>query len=499
MKPSQTISLVLSMLVHVNAQATPMDKASADITGADITRATTDFSRPEANENYPGGAASHSRAADKRAFSHPSANMSVERRLDFTLGKAMFKRIWVSAPTATQAADGLGPLFNARSCLLCHEGNGRGRPLDEDGNSANSFVLRLSIPPRNEQQLARLNNSSLNTIPEPTYGNQLQNFAIRGVTAEGQVNIDYETTEVTLADNEKVQLRKPNYTITDLGYGAMQPDTMVSPRIAPQMIGLGLLGAIKVSDLEAIADPDDRNGDGISGRLNRVWSPQHNKVMPGRFGWKAGTASVNEQSQSAFFGDIGISVPLHSDAAGDCTERQAVCREAPNGNSSQYENLETPSQTTRWTALYTRNLAVPQRREAGAPEVLRGKRLFYESGCIDCHKAKFITAEATIDPEHADQLIWPYTDLLLHDMGEGLADNRPEGEADGREWRTAPLWGIGLSGTVNGNNYYLHDGRARTLLEAILWHGGEAQASRDKVAAMNRFQRAELIRFIESL
>ncbi|MEW8429396.1 MAG: thiol oxidoreductase, partial [gamma proteobacterium symbiont of Ctena orbiculata] len=305
--------------------------------------------------------------------------------------------------------------------------------------------------------------------------------------------------EVVLADNEKVQLRKPSYTITDLGYGALHPDTLISPRLAPQMIGLGLLGAIKASDLEAIADPDDRDGDGISGRLNRVWSPRHDRVMAGRFGWKAGTTTVDEQSQSAFFGDIGISVPLHPDASGDCTERQPACRQAPDGNSPQYENLETPSLTTRWTALYSRNLAVPQRREAGAPDVLRGKRLFYETGCIGCHIPKFVTAEEAIDPEHAGQLIWPYTDLLLHDMGEGLADDRQEGEANGREWRTAPLWGIGLSAAVNGNSFFLHDGRARTVLEAILWHGGEAQASRDKVVAMNRRQRADLIRFIKSL
>ncbi|MEW8605335.1 MAG: di-heme oxidoredictase family protein [Candidatus Thiodiazotropha sp.] len=489
MNPSQSLLVALALTMY----------AAASAGGVDITGAGTDFSRPEVNEIYPGGAATHPKAADKRAFSHPSANMGVERRLDFTLGRAMFKRIWVSAPTATQAADGLGPLFNARACLLCHKGNGRGRPLEDDGDSANSLVLRLSVPPGDEQQQAQLKSRRISTMPEPTYGSQLQNFAVRGHTAEGRVKIDYQAIEVVLADNEKVQLRKPSYTITDLGYGALHPDTLISPRLAPQMIGLGLLGAIKASDLEAIADPDDRDGDGISGRLNRVWSPRHDRVMPGRFGWKAGTATVDEQSQSAFFGDIGISVPLHPDASGDCTERQPACGQAPDGNSPQYENLETPSLTTRWTALYSRNLAVPRRREAGAPDVLRGKRLFYETGCIGCHIPKFVTAEEAIDPEHAGQLIWPYTDLLLHDMGEGLADDRQEGEANGREWRTAPLWGIGLSAAVNGNSFFLHDGRARTVLEAILWHGGEAQASRDKVVAMNRRQRADLIRFIESL
>jgi CxxC motif-containing protein (DUF1111 family) len=425
--------------------------------------------------------------------------MSAERKLDFTLGKAMFKRLWVSAPTATQAADGLGPLFNARSCLLCHKRNGRGRPQAATGHTDPSFILRLSVPPQNEAQRTVLNERKEKSIAEPTYGGQLQTFAIRGLIAEGRVEIDYEEIEVQLADNERVSLRKPTYRVTDLGYGPMHPDTMLSPRIAPQMIGLGLLGAIKEADLEMLADPDDRDNDGISGKLNRVWSREHNRLMPGRFGWKAGTATVDEQAQSAFAVDIGISTPLFRDGAGDCTEHQVSCREAPNGNSPQYENLEAHTQATAWTALYSRNLAVPQRRNLDDPQVLRGKKLFYESGCIACHKPKFITANETIDPEHSRQLIWPYTDLLLHDLGEGLADNRQEGTADGREWRTAPLWGVGLSATVNGNSYYLHDGRARTLLEAVLWHGGEAQASREQVVAMSRPQRADLIRFIESL
>jgi len=484
-----TITAIAFLLLHSVTQAS----------GAEITRATTDFSQPEEYELYPGGAATHTRAADRRAYSHPSPNMSAERKLDFTLGKAMFKRLWVSAPTATQAADGLGPLFNARSCLRCHRHNGRGRPQDEVGKTANTLFLRLSIPPQNDEQRAELESRKVKAIPEPSYGGQLQKFAIRGLKSEGQVNIDYEEIKIKLADNESITLRKPSYTMTDLGYGPMHPDTMISPRMAPQMIGLGLLGAIKESDLSALADPEDHDGDGISGKLNRVWSREHNKVMPGRFGWKAGTVSVDEQSQSAFFDDIGISVPLFPDGAGECTESQVACRKVPNGNSPQYENLETPSQTTAWMALYARNLAVPQRRDLDAPKVLRGKKLFYESACIACHKPKFITADETIDPEHTRQLIWPYTDLLLHDMGEGLADKRPEGDASGCEWRTAPLWGIGLSAVVNGNSYYLHDGRARTLLEAILWHGGEAQVSRDQVVEMTSSQRADLIQFIESL
>lgn len=456
--------------------------------GKSLARATTDFSRPEPFERYPGGETTHTGNIDQRAYSRPSENMSAARRLDFTLGKALFKRLWVSAPTATQAADGLGPLFNARSCLQCHKRNGRGRPGAADGSVDVSLVLHLGQPAPESRP-----------SPDPVYGYQLQTFAVRGLQAEGEVQVEYQQFEVALSDGERVSLRKPVFQIVNPGYGPLHPDTRLSPRLAPQMIGLGLLEAIREADLERLADPGDRDGDGISGKLNRVWSREQQRMMVGRFGWKAGVASVDEQSQKAFFNDIGISVPLFPEGAGDCTEQQRACREAPNGNSPQYENLEAHSDVTRWTALYARNLAVPPRREPDHPQVLRGKQLFYESGCIACHTPKFVTASESVDGEHADQLIWPYTDLLLHDMGEGLSDGRPEGEASGREWRTAPLWGIGLSRRVNGNSYYLHDGRARSLLEAILWHGGEASVSREKVVAMSRSQRNDLIRFIESL
>lgn len=453
-----------------------------------LTKATTDFSRPEPSERYPGGATTYTGDTDQQAYSHPADNMAAARKLDFTLGKAMFKRLWVSAPTATQAADGLGPLFNARSCLQCHRRNGRGRPEDAAGNVDVSLVLHLgrSMP-------------GASAGPDPVYGHQLQTFAVRGIPAEGEVQVEYQQFDVTLSDGERVSLRKPVFRAANLAYGPLHPDTGLSPRLAPQMIGLGLLGAIREEDLVQLADPLDRDGDGISGKVNRVWSRLQQREVVGRFGWKASVPSVDEQSQKAFFHDIGISVPLFPQGAGECSEHQRACLEAPNGNSPQYDNLEAHSDVTRWTALYARNLAVPQRRDPDDPQVLRGKALFHQSGCVACHTPSFVTATESVDGEHSGQLIWPYTDLLLHDMGEGLSDNRPEGKASGREWRTAPLWGIGLSGQVNGNSYYLHDGRARSLLEAILWHGGEAAASREKVVAMSRSQRNDLIRFIESL
>jgi CxxC motif-containing protein (DUF1111 family) len=313
------------------------------------------------------------------------------------------------------------------------------------------------------------------------------------------MRVDYEEITVPLADGETASLRRPTYSVVDAGYGPLHPEVMLSPRVAPPMIGLGLLEAISDEDIMARADPDDRNGDGISGRPNRVWSDAQQRVALGRFGWKAGAPSVNEQSQGAFAGDIGISVPLHPDGAGECTTQQAVCREAPNGNSPQHGNLEAGADVTDLVAFYSRNLALPARRDHEHPDVLAGKRLFHGIGCTQCHTPRFVTRADTLGPEQSSQVIWPYTDLLLHDMGDGLADHRPEGAADGREWRTAPLWGVGLTPVVNGHSYYLHDGRARNLLEAILWHGGEAQAQRDAVASLTGSERRQLLRFVESL
>ena len=459
----------------------------------------TDFSQPEPGEALPGGAATHHKKINANAFSHASANMSFEREMNFKIGNGFFRRLWVSAPASTQAADGLGPLYNARSCQRCHLKDGRGHPPAGADDNAVSMFLRIDIPPQNDEQRRLLAAHRVNNIPDPTYGTQLQDFAIAGHKAEYRLAIDYTEVPVTLVDGSVVSLRQPSYRAEDLGYGPLHPQARLSPRVAPQMIGLGLLEAIDEADLLARADPDDADGDGISGRPNRVWSSEFGRVMPGRFGHKAGAPSVNEQSQGAFAGDIGISGPLNPAGWGECTAAQAACRAAPNGNSPQYDHLEAGRQVTELVVFYARNLAVPARRQPDDPTVLAGKRVFYTLGCTGCHTPSYRTRKDGVAPEQADQLIWPYTDLLLHDMGEGLADHRPEGVANGREWRTAPLWGIGLTPVVNGHSQYLHDGRARSLLEAVLWHGGEAQPQRDAVVGLSAADRAALLRFLESL
>lgn len=477
------------------AGPTPEEKARI----AGVIAPTSDFNRPEPFELLPGGATTSQQAVNANAFSHSSANMSFERELDFKIGNGLFRRLWVTAPSSTTSADGLGPLFNARSCQRCHLKDGRGHPPASAEDSAVSLFLRLSIPPQSDADRALLASGRASVIPDPTYGGQLQDLAVPGLKAEGRMTIRTEEEPVALADGTVVMLQRPVYGIADLGYGPLHPEVMLSPRVAPPMIGLGLLEAIRDEDIVGGADPDDADGDGISGRVNYVWDDARQTLALGRFGWKAGQPSVLQQSIHAINGDIGLSAPGKPSADGDCTERQPACLEAPDGNSEQHDGLEASAEMLRLIAFYSRNLAVPARRDAGDPQVLAGKRVFYESGCIACHRAKYVTRRDSTGIEQSFQLIWPYTDMLLHDMGEGLADGRPEALASGREWRTAPLWDIGLTETVNGHTRFLHDGRARNLLEAVLWHGGEAEAAKQKVVALPSREREALLAYLRSL
>ncbi len=463
----------------------------------EITAAPADFTTAEPYEALPGGASTVPARRDSEAFSQHSANLSGDRGLDFKLGNGLFKKIWVFAPSSTRASDGLGPLYNARSCQRCHIRDGRGHlPEGPDYRSATMF-LRLSVPAPVPEQMAVITDY-IGTAPEPTYGSQLQDFSAPGIAAEYRLGIRYSERPVTLNGGEVVTLRAPTYSANDLGYGPLHPKAMLSPRLAPPMIGLGLLEAIPAADILAGADPQDADGNGISGRANLVWSQEFQQIMLGRFGLKAGMATVHEQSAAAFAGDIGISTPLFPAPWGDCTDRQADCRSAPHGDKDA-RRTEIDQAGMDLVTFYARNLAVPARQDTENPQVLRGKQVFYDSGCAACHRPKFVTHRLKDRPEQSFQLIWPYSDLLLHDMGEGLADHRPEARATGREWRTAPLWGVGRTQQVSPRASFLHDGRARTLLEAVLWHGGEAEPARNRVISLPPEDRSDLIRFLESL
>lgn len=450
------------------------------------------FTQAEPGEALAGGKATVNKR-DVNAFSMPSANLSPVRRLDFSVGNSFFRSPWVIAPSTTTARDGLGPLFNTNACQNCHIKDGRGHPPEADDVNAVSMLVRLSIPDDPAQaELIKKNG----VLPEPTYGGQLQDMAVPGVEPEGRVRIEYEPMPVSFRDGTVVELRKPTLSITHLGYGPMHPETRASVRVAPPMIGLGLLEAIPDAAILANADPDDKDGDGISGRPNWVWDDEQQTVVMGRFGWKAGQPNLNQQNVHAFSGDMGLTTSLRN--FDDCTPTQTDCLAAPNGNGPDGEP-EVSDNILRLVLFYSRNLGVPARRNIENPQVLAGKNLFYKAGCQQCHTPQFKTRHDAAEPELANQVIRPYSDLLLHDMGAELADNRTEFQATGREWRTPPLWGIGLAQTVSGHARFLHDGRARDLLEAVLWHGGEAQAAQRQVLAFDAEQRAALLAFLNSL
>jgi CxxC motif-containing protein (DUF1111 family) len=465
-----------------------------------VTQPTADFSMAEPFETMAGGAGtSRARIGGDDSFSHFSANLDFEDQEQFNLGNALFGKLWVPAPSSTQSSDGLGPFFNARSCALCHPRDGRGHPPSGPQDDRISMFLRLSVPPRTDAELEMIANHLAAVIGDPVYGTQMQDLAVPGLLGEGTMSITYTEETVTLADGTEVSLRRPAYEFADPNYGPPDPEIMISPRVAPAMIGMGLIEAIEAADILVRADPDDADGDGISGRPNFALDPVTGEVALGRFGWKAGTASVRAQTAEAFAGDIGISTPLVRRPYGDCTEARAECLALENGEQERLGIGEAPDPILDLVTFYAQNLAVPARRDVGDAQVLAGKQVFYETGCTACHAPKFVTSRNAINPGQRFQLVWPYSDFLLHDMGEGLADHRPEGAADGYEWRTAPLWGIGLTQNVSGHTFFLHDGRARNILEAVLWHGGEAQAARDRVVALDTVGREALLAFLESL
>lgn len=427
---------------------------------------------------------------DTNAFSQPSGNMSFERRLDFSVGNSFFRNPWVKAPASTKARDGLGPLFNTNGCQNCHIKDGRGHlPLTAEDNAV-SMLVRIGLRPESEQEWEVVR--AHGAIPDPSYGTQIQDFANDPVLAEAQIVVEYEKSYVELFGGEKLELVKPKLRLTQLNYGPLDPRTQTSIRIASPMIGLGLLEAIPEETLAQYVDPNDKNGDGISGRFNMVRDEATDKRVVGRFGWKAEQPSLRQQNAAAFVGDIGLTSSLFP--RDTCQPKQVHCSQAPNGGTPEVSDKILDKVT-----FYTRNLAVPRRRNVDDPAVIEGSKRFMEADCHLCHRVGMLTAKLESQPEQSEIAIFPYTDMLLHDMGEGLTDNRPAFAAQGREWRTAPLWGIGLTKVVSGHENYLHDGRARTLMEAIMWHGGEAAASRKKVREMSPESRNALVAFLKSL
>lgn len=412
----------------------------------------------------------------------PALGDDAVARMENVIGQSIFERIWVSAPSSTEAADGLGPMFNARSCAACHPGGAHGTLVNKDGTQSPSLLVRLG--------------AKADGAADPIYGRQLQTEAARGVPPEGRFSIDYALSETKLADGTVVALRRPVVTLHDMADGPVAPDTVTGLRLAPAIHGMGPLDSIPASAIMALADPDDKNGDGISGRVH--WLDAEQKTF-GRFGWKAIMPSLEAQNSHAFFADMGLSTPLFIDAYGECTTRQTTCRAAPSGASPQFEDLEVTSTLVKALDRFVAEAVLPAGpKSATDPATLeRGRALFASAGCQACHNPSYDVEW----PKGASKTrhISPYTDLLLHDMGDGLAEDLIEANAAGREWRTAPLWGLRWAIDHHGQGALLHDGRARNILEAILWHGGEALPARDHVANLSPGDRQALISFLSSL
>jgi CxxC motif-containing protein (DUF1111 family) len=400
----------------------------------------------------------------QEAFSHRFPDMDPEKRTLFFSGESLFDQSWVTAPASTEARDGLGPLFNARSCAACHFKDGRTRPFDAQGQPTEAVLVRLSQAGQ----------------PEPTYGEQLQPFAIGELAGEATLHIGWEPVAGAYGDGVAYSLQRPVFHFQGWNYGPPSSTLETSVRQSPQLIGLGLLEQIPAADILAQADPEDVNRDGISGRPNWVHSVRSGRAELGRFGWKANQPTIEQQVAAAFAGDIGITTSLFPKRHQSPVQAPFTVP-YPDGGTP-----ELPDRLLERVTLYIQNLAVPAARPASEA----GAKTFQTLGCATCHRPTYQVQGATISP---------YTDLLLHDMGPELADQRPDGEANGQEWRTPPLWGVGLIPTVNGHSRYLHDGRARNLTEAVLWHGGEAAAARDRFKALPVQSRDHLITFLESL
>jgi CxxC motif-containing protein (DUF1111 family) len=430
----------------------------------------------------PGGTLT--RVVDNRnAFALPAPGLSAADLRRFNFGNRLFNTNWVVAPASVAAFDGLGPTFNRVSCSGCHLRDGRGRPPLEGEQEMLSMLVRVSVAGRDPRG---------GPNPHPVYGDQLNDRAIPGIAAEGRVEIRYREVEGRYDDGSRYSLRHPEYAIRDPGYGPIGEETFLSPRVAPHVIGMGLLEAVDEADIVARADPEDRDRDGISGRANRVWNPFTARTELGRFGWKSNVADVMQQSAGAANGDIGLTSRAFPQQ--NCPAAQIACAAAPGGGEP-----ELSDEFLDKLVFYLRTLAVPARRGVRDAQVVQGEAQFHRAGCADCHTPHLRTSAVAQPALLAAQDFAPFTDLLLHDMGDALADGRSDFLADGREWRTAPLWGLGLVPTVNGHSFYLHDGRARSLEEAVLWHGGEAADAQRRFLAMSRQERDALLAFLSSL
>jgi len=499
---------------------------------------------PEVGEHLGGGDITVF-VTDNDAFSQRPEPVSDDFTSDgfFTSGDHLFRT----------PHDGVGPLLNAGSCQGCHINDGKGHVPLSPAEPMTSMFLKIA---------------DSQGVPDPIYGDQLQTFSVQALDVadgvvglpkhDGSLNgdelygeayafVEYQIISGQYADGTSYQLRKPTYKIKDLSFGDFNDDVTFSPRVSPAIFGSGLLEGIPSANILALADPDDSDGDGISGKVAMVTNVMTGAQEIGRFAYKAQNPNVLQQASGAYRGDMGVTNSLF--IGEPCTDQQIACTAFAEQETAQASEPDIIDRQLALVEFYTKVLGVPARRgfdrnsQTWDSEIVAGRQLFFDNGCVDCHTPRHVTGDvvdsrlgqitllALLDePEKLDylsqQVFYPYTDLLLHDMGgscavtreledgssctsgemcyyvqrcDGLADDMPMGDATGSEWKTPALWGSGLVQTVNERATFLHDGRARSHEEAILWHGGEGQTARDNFIALTAQERAQLLAFVGSL
>jgi CxxC motif-containing protein (DUF1111 family) len=430
--------------------------------------------------------------ADANAYSQPAPALSERQRASVLQGRAAFNRAWV-VPGLSTGDWGVGPTFVADRCGACHREGGRGTVPKSTNEQLLGLAVRVSVPGTDAHGGPR---------PLDNYGDQLQNRALQGQTpelmfeyepvpAEADLYLDWDERIVKLADGTEVSLRSPRLSIENPAFGPLPADTMTSLRLTPPVFGLGLLAAVPEQTLLAIAEDQRRLG--FNGRPNYAWDAINGRMALARFGWKASQPSLRQQIAGAALGEMGVTSSLFPKQ--NCPDVQTICRREAPGNEPELSDAAWDE-----LELMLLGLGVPAARNLSDAAVQRGGILFEQMQCSVCHQPTLRTADYFARlPELSRQTFHAYTDLLLHDMGDGLADHRPDYAASGRDWRTPPLWGLGLSRTVNGSTVLLHDGRARNVTEAILWHGGEAQRARDAFARLSKQDRDALIAFVNAI
>lgn len=426
----------------------------------------------------------------KYIFMQQVDTLSDEEQDKFIMGKSFYTTPWVEAPSATTARDGLGPLFNSNTCINCHPNNGIGSLYNEENQLSRNYVTRVSIPSNgSKEHLQMLQYSGF--VQEPTYGSQISSNAIHGVKYEAKPQIRYEDIKITYPNGNTLLLKKPLHGVEnqllELGYGAMQKDVILSNRLAPALIGLGFLEQLTDEQILSHQDINDTNQDGISGKANIVYSPLHKDFRVGRYTKKASAPSVIEQSAAAAHNDMSLTNPLYSDE--NCTPNQEECQNAPKADNQRSGSaFDLTMQRLEAIAFYLKNLKVPHAKIRQK----EGEKLFVTLQCSTCHTPSFTLSNS--------YEVKPFSDMLLHDMGDDLSDGREEFLATKNEWRTAPLWGIGKYILASSKEpELLHDGRAKSVEEAILWHGGEANASKKAFMNLSKTQRDSIINYIKEL